>query len=126
MKKYIPKKSTITNLFVVPLIATAIFLARPALAADSTTDTSNNDIRHKTHLSNIKNEISGIVTSVNGNIVIVKSKDDIQYTVDAVKATIMKDSNDIEANPYIVMTSNIEIGDAIVVRGEILEDSEII
>lgn len=125
MKKYIPKKSTITNLFVVPLIATAIFLARPAFASDSITDPINNDIRHKTHLSNIKNEISGVVTSVNGNIVIVKSKDNIQYTVDAGEATIMKDSHDM-GNPYVVMTSSIEVGDAIVVRGEVLEDPEIL
>jgi hypothetical protein len=122
MKKYIPKKSTITNLFVVPLIATAIFLARPAFAADDPTNVSNTEVRHKTHLPSMRKEIAGTVIAVNGTIVIVKSESDEQYAIDASDAIIMKDSDEIEGNPNVVMTSNIQVGDAIVVRGQAIKD----
>ena len=123
IKKFIPSKSTIVNFVVIPLVASAIFLASPAFAADPT-NTSNTEIRHKTIVPNVnirRRGIVGVVISVNGNIIIVKDKNNIHYTVDASDATIMKATDEPDGNPTVVMISNIKVGDSIIVRGEIDE-----
>lgn len=112
------KKSTITNLLVIPLIGSAILLANPVLAANNA-HPSENIVRHKTNLENPEPAIAGTVTSINGNIIIVTTKDDIQYTVDASNANIMKASDDSNSNPTIVTIADIKVGDEIFVRGEI-------
>ena len=117
------KKSTITSLLVMPLIASAVLLASPVLA-DNTSYASHSEVRHKTSVPQTKKGITGIVTSINGTIIIVTTKDNIQYTVDASKATIMKASDQSNINPSIVTISDIKVGDAIVVRG-VIADTEI-
>ncbi len=117
------KKSTITNLLVVPLIASAIFLASPAFASN-TTNMMNGQVRHKTNIPNIKKGVVGTVISTNGTIVIVKAKDNVEYTVDTTSATIMKASTESNTNPTIVTISDIKVGDVLMVRGKIT-DTEI-
>ncbi len=117
------KKSTITNLLVIPLIASAIFLANPALAADSTSRSSN-QFRHKINVPYVKKGIAGTVTSVNGDIIFVQGRDKVQYTIDASRATIMKAVDGRGLNPLVVDTSDIKVGDMVFVRGAI-DDREI-
>lgn len=112
------KKSTITNLLVIPLIGSAILLANPVLAAN-TSHPTHSVVRHKTNIENPKRQISGIVTSINGNIIVVTTKDNVQYTVDASNANIMKASTVPNENPSIIAIGDIKVGDSIVVRGEI-------
>lgn len=117
------KKSKITNLLVVPLIASAVLLANPVFAA-SPAAASRSEVRHKTDVPHSKRGIIGTVTSSEGDIIKVTAKDNTQYTVDASDATIMKVSGEPQENPDIVSISDIKVGDAIVVRGEI-DDQEI-
>lgn len=117
------KQSTIKNLLVVPLIASAVLLANPVFAASSTY-TSHAEIRHKTSLPHVKKGIVGKVTSINGTIIVVTGKDNVEYTVDASNATIMKAREEPNVNPAIVTISDIQVGDAIVVRG-VITDTEI-
>jgi preprotein translocase subunit YajC len=120
------KQSTITNLIVMPLIASAVFLASPAFAA-STSPTSHKEVRNITTKGpspNTKKGIVGTVTSINGTIVLVTSKDNVQYTVDAANATIMKEGVAPNINPTLVKIADIQVGDSIVVRG-VINDAEI-
>ncbi|HEV7423579.1 MAG TPA: hypothetical protein VGO21_00115 [Candidatus Paceibacterota bacterium] len=119
------KKSKITNLLVIPLIASAVFLANPALAA-YTDRASNGDteIRHKTSVPDTKKGVVGEVTGVNGTIIVVTTKSSIQYTVDAANATIMKASSLPDGNPSLVEISDIKVGEVIMVRG-VISDTEI-
>ncbi|MEO5635445.1 MAG: hypothetical protein ABIS26_02565 [Candidatus Paceibacterota bacterium] len=112
------KKSTITNLLVIPLMGSAILLSNPVMAAGPTQD-SRIEVRHKTNIETPKKGIAGTVTSINGNIIVVTTKDNIKYTVDASSANIMKATEEINANPLIINISDIKVGDAIFVRGEI-------
>lgn len=114
------KSKIITNLLVVPLIASTILLASPALAADPSANNSSGETRHKTSVPDVvKKGIAGVVSSVSGGIVVVTSKEDIRYTVDASHATIMKASDVPNENPDVVAARDIAVGDAIMVRGEI-------
>ncbi|MBP6883996.1 MAG: hypothetical protein KBC06_02075 [Candidatus Pacebacteria bacterium] len=117
------KQSKITNLLVIPLMASAILLSNPVLAADQT-NTSNTEIRHKTSVPHMRRGIAGTVTSVNGKILTVTGRDGVQYTVDASTATIMKASDQPDQNPIVIDISNIKVGDIIGVRGT-LNDTEI-
>jgi len=120
------KKSKITNLLVIPLIASAVFLANPALAAyTDRTSSSDTEIRHKTSVPDTRKKgVVGTVTGVNGTIIVVTTKSSIQYTVDATNATIMKASDEPNGNPSIVAISDIKVGDVIMVRG-VISDTEI-
>jgi hypothetical protein len=120
-------KKQITNLLVMPLIASAVFLASPTVFAASPTHTGGaTEIRHKTYKegANPKKGITGTVSSISGTIIIVTAKDSTKYTVDASHATIMKAADQANTNPYIVTTTDIKVGDAIMVRG-VLMDKEI-
>jgi preprotein translocase subunit YajC len=120
------KQSTITNLIVMPLIASAVFLASPAFAA-STSVTAHKEVRNittKGPATNTKKGIVGTVTSINGTIILVTSKDNIQYTVDATSATIMKEGVAPNTNPTLVQITDIKVGDSIVVRG-VIKDTEV-
>lgn len=121
------KKSKIKNLLVIPFIASAVFLASPAMASpiESTRtvlseakSTSGFDI---SFLNNKKKSrsVSGIVSSVSGPIIAVTTKSGITYTIDASHATLMKKSSNENANPKIIFLSEIKKGDQIVVRGKI-------
>jgi len=119
------KKPTITNLIVVPLIASAIFLANPAFAS-SPIEAMRSEIRNVSSKENIpdtKKGIAGIVTSVSGTILRVKSENSTEYTVDATDATIMKDQEQLNENPALVQITDIKIGDIVMVRG-IIDDTE--
>ena len=64
------------------------------------------------------------MSRVNGDIVIVSTKDDTEYTVDASDALIMKEGAYPNENPAIVEAKEIKVGDAILVRGVISDDNE--
>jgi intein/homing endonuclease len=115
------KQLKIKNLIVIPLIASAVFLANPALASNNTQD-SYNDIQDKTSQENVlsvKDIVVGKVASVNDEVVTVTTENNLTYTIDTGHATIMKESEELNTNPYLVRTSDIKVGDAIAVRGEI-------
>ncbi len=116
----------IKNLLVIPLIASTVFLASPAIAAN-TAQGLNIEVRNITNRENVPNTkregISGTVASIDGSILVVESSGDMEYTVDTAHATIMKSSNEKDSNPSIVHTDDIKIGDVVVVRGT-LEDTE--
>ena len=128
MKKYL-KKSQITNLLVLPLIASAIFLANPVFAS-STAGGIGMEVRNITsqdnaeNLSNPKKGIVGTVVSINGDILVVTTKNDVQYNVNASHATIMKAGDGEDSNPNIITTGDIKVGDAILVRGKVNYDTE--
>ncbi len=119
------KKSTITNLIVMPLIASAVFLAGPAFASTGA-GTAHMEVRNVTTAGtpNTKKGVAGTVTSKNGDILIITSLEGVQYTVDASAATIMKASSEITDNPAIIEISDIKVGDSIVVRGTIRDTEE--
>jgi len=120
------KQSTITNLIVMPLIASAVFLASPAFAND-TTRTTHREVRNltkKEYAQNTKRGIAGTVTSIDGIIIKVTSLNGTQYTVDTSNATIMKASGEGNVNPSIADITDVKTGDAIVVRG-VIKDTEI-
>jgi pectate lyase len=121
------KQSKITNLIVMPLIASAVFLASPAFAANLTRP-DHKEVRSITNKeripsANTKKGVSGTVSSINGNIIVVSSAENIQYTVDAGSATIMKEGATANLNPSLIKIADIKVGDAIVVRG-VIKDSE--
>ncbi len=114
--------SKIKSLLVIPLIASAVFLASPAFAKNQSRfepDKEGINIQHKPERSKIKRSIIGTVSAINGNTIIIVSKSDIKYTVDAEGATIMKDLGVNAKNPAIIKTTDIKVGDTIVVRGRI-------
>ncbi|MEX2052572.1 MAG: hypothetical protein WD991_02680 [Candidatus Paceibacterota bacterium] len=119
------KALTITNLLVIPLIASAVFLANPAFTKNPNRPELNQEISSVRQTSgqkpDRKKSIIGIVSAINGTNITVSGKDSIKYTVDATHATIMKDNGEPGVNPLIVPISNIQVGDAIAVRGKINE-----
>jgi hypothetical protein len=123
-------KSKIKNLIVAPLIASAIFLASPGgfTAASSPTQRNKIEVHNISNTENTpdtKKGIAGKVTKVSGNIVIVSTKDDTEYTVDVSDATIMKEGAQPDANPEIVSISDIHTGDALAVRGVIHQEEDL-
>jgi hypothetical protein len=120
-QKYMKK---IKNLIVAPLIASAIFLASPTAFANSPIQGTQIEVRNISNTENVPNTkkgITGNVTSISGNIVKVRTKEELEYTVDISQATIMKEGFAPDENPAIVGTADIKIGDAIAVRGTIAE-----
>jgi hypothetical protein len=121
-------KSKIKNLIVAPLIASAIFLASPAASFGASPVLRNqvevHNISNTENTPDTKKGIAGKVTRVNGSIILVSTKDDTEYTVDASGATIMKEGAEPDENPAIVETADIKIGDAIMVRG-VISDREL-
>ena len=125
MKKYI-KKSKITNLLVLPLIASAIFLASPVFAAGGST-ASNTEIRNVTSQEgapNTKKGVKGTVTSVSGEMLVITTEAGAQFNVNAAHATIMTAGDAEDSNPNIISIKDIKIGDAIFVRGKISYDTD--
>ncbi len=122
-------KSKIKNLIVAPLIASAIFLASPApFAAANPAQRSQVEVHNISNTENTpdpKKGIAGKVTKVSGSIILVSTKDDTEYTVDASEATIMKEGTRPNENPVIVEATDIQIGDAIMVRGVISDQEEV-
>ena len=116
------KQSTITNLLVMPLIASAVFLASPALA-DNSIGSIHKGARDGVHITTLASgtyqSIVGKVTSINGNIITLESTDNVTYTVDVTNATIMRASPKSNANPSIITASEIKTGDVLMVRGVI-------
>ncbi|HTE48442.1 MAG TPA: hypothetical protein VK675_00860 [Candidatus Paceibacterota bacterium] len=117
------KQSSIKNLIVVPLIASAIFLSSPSFASrplqkvtSEITERSDNEVS-----SNDRKVIVGTVASVSGTVIEVASEKNIHFTVEARDATIMKDRKEANANPILVPITGVEVGDAILVRGRIDE-----
>ena len=118
------RHTKIKNLIVAPLIASAIFLASPGAFASSPIRGGQVEIHNVSNTENTpdtKRGIAGRVTRVSGNIIIVSTKDDTEYTVDASDAMIMKEGTLPTENPAIIETTDIKIGDAIMVRGVIGE-----
>jgi len=125
MKKYI-QKSKISNLLVLPLIASAIFLASPVFAAGGNV-ASNVEIRNVTSQEgapNTKKGIMGTVTSINGDILVITTRDGAQFNVNAAHATIMTAGDAEDSNPALISIKDIKVGDAIFVRGTISYDME--
>lgn len=125
MKKYI-KKSKIGNLLVLPLIASAIFLASPVFAAGGNV-ASNVEIRNVTSQEgapNTKKGVLGTVTSINGEMLVITTKDEAQFNVNAASATIMTAGEAEDSNPNLISIKHIKVGDAIFVRGKINYDTE--
>jgi hypothetical protein len=120
------KKSKIANLIVMPLIASAIFLAGPAFAAGPSYGAESISMNTTTQESmpNTKKGITGTVASVSGSILHVVSTDNMEYTVDASHATIMKAAGEVNENPLIVNVSDIKVGDAIAARGVVREEND--
>ncbi|MEI7689196.1 MAG: DUF5666 domain-containing protein [Candidatus Nomurabacteria bacterium] len=56
--------------------------------------------------------IAGTVTSVNGNTVVITNNSNINFTVDATSAKIVK-------GPNTILTSEITVGDVVIVQGTI-------
>ena len=120
----------IKNLIVAPLIASAIFLANPAgfAAASRPSQRAQVEVHNISNTENspdTKKGIAGKVTKVSGSIILVSTKDDTEYTVDASDAMIMKAADERDANPEIVSISDIHMGDAIAVRGIIQEEEDL-
>jgi len=120
--KYMKKQITIANLIAMPLIASAIFLASPALASNMqsgihATQRASTQSNEKRHQMDGKKGIVGTVKSITGNVLIVTGIDKKEYTVDASKATVMQASSTPNTNPSIVTLANIAVGDTIMVRG---------
>lgn len=115
------KTQTIKSLLVLPLIASAILLANPVLASNGQEYASHSEVRHKAQGSRPKKGVAGTVTSINGSVIVVTTKDGTKYTVDASKATIMKSSGDKDANPSLVTIADIQVGDTIMVRGTVAD-----
>jgi hypothetical protein len=116
------KQSKIKNLIVAPLIASAIFLSSSSAFASSPIQRNQAEVHNISNTENAgdtKKGITGIVIKTNGSIIVVSTKDDTEYTVDASGALIMKEGAQPNENPAIVGTTDIQIGDAIMVRGEI-------
>ena len=114
--------SKIKNLIVAPLIASAIFLSSPATFASSPMQRNQVEVHNISSTENTpdtRKGIAGRVTRVSGNIIIVSTKDDTEYTVDASGALIMKEGMSPNDNPEIVAAADIKTGDAILVRGTI-------
>ena len=117
------KQSSITNLIVAPLIASAIFLTSPSFSSvplqkvnDEIMDGADNEIS-----SNDRKVIVGTVASVSGTVIKVKGEENVNFTVLAQNATIMKDGEETNTNPILVPITGIQVGDAILVRGKIDE-----
>ncbi len=120
-------KYRITSLLVIPLIASAVFLANPALAKNNNRPDFNQEISNTKDRGNKpegRKNIAGIVRSINGSTVVVVTKNNTIYNVEISSATIMRDLGMLSQNPAIIRTSEIKIGDKIVVRG-IINDKEI-
>lgn len=115
------KTQTIKSLLVLPLIASAILLANPVLASNSQEYASHSEVRHKAQGPRFKKGVAGTVTSINGSVIVVTTKDGTKYTVDASKATIMKASGNKDTNPSLVTISDIQVGDTIMVRGTVAD-----
>ncbi len=120
------KKSRITNLLVVPLIASTVFLSSPVFADNSGSQApsvgriiTSESTTNEEYVPNPKKGISGTVVGVNGSIITVTGENNIQYTVEASRATIMKASSSPDDNPTIVHTGDVKKGDFIIVRGVI-------
>jgi len=115
-------KYRITSLLVIPLIASAVFLANPALAKNPNRPELNQEISNtKEHRNKPdgKKNIVGVVQSINGNTIVVVTKSGAVYNVEISSATIMRDLGALDKNPVIVGLDSIKVGDTIVVRGEI-------
>ena len=124
-------KSKITTLLVLPLIASAVFLASPAVSsADGSPLSTHSEVRHKTtkdaalNAKEGKENVAGTVASINGTIILVNTREDVEYIVDASNATIMKASSEPNSNPNIVPMSEVKVGDFILVRG-VIKDIEV-
>ncbi len=125
MKKYI-QKSKIGNLLVLPLIASAIFLASPVFAAGGNI-ASNVEMRNVTSQEgapNTKKGILGTVTSINGEMLVITTEVGAQFNVNAAHATIMTAGAAEDSNPNLISTKDIKVGDVIFVRGKISYDTE--
>jgi hypothetical protein len=89
--------------------------------------TTHKEVRNVTtngNVPNTKKGVVGTVSSMNGNILIVTSKNNTNYTVDASKATIMKEGLEPTTNPSLVSITDIKVGDFIMVRG-VINNTEI-
>ncbi|MEI7709744.1 MAG: hypothetical protein WCI76_03455 [bacterium] len=122
------KQSTIKNLLAIPLLASAILLANPALAANTTQSVGTaisqvKNINNEEATPNTKKSISGVVTSVSGKVIIVETKNGTNYAVDVASATIMKASKESSINPSIIHSGNIKAGDLVIARG-VVKDAE--
>ena len=116
------KQKTIANLIVMPLIASAIFLASPAMASNGQagmyrTERSGNEMPDKKRPMDGKKGVVGTVKSITGTVIIVTGMDKKEYTVDASKATVMKAAATPNTNPSVITVANIAVGDTIMVRG---------
>jgi hypothetical protein len=116
------KQITIANLIVMPLIASAIFLASPALASNTqngiyASHKTGTETSDKKRPMDGKKGIVGTVKSITGTVIIVTGMDTKEYTVDASSATVMKASTEQNVNPTIITVANISVGDTIMVRG---------
>lgn len=114
------KSSKITSLIVIPLIASAIFLANPTFAKNQNRLELSKQAGNVTNLKErprSKKHITGDVTSISGSTIIVTTKSGEKYTVETGNATIMQELG--ENNPAIINIAQIKVGDSIVVRGKI-------
>ena len=115
-----PKKTTIANLIVMPLIASAVLLSSSsALAANSIriTPSEISSASSKEDLSSTKRGIVGTVVGISSNVIAVQSLENATYTVDASHATVMKESVEPDTNPALVGLEDIHVGDVVMVRG---------
>lgn len=108
------KKSTITALAAVILTASAFGFSGVALAESPTTPSSwKSSQRHiKDYLKHAPG-VMGQVTSINGSIVNIQSKNNVMYTIDTSSAKILKNRN------TIITTSDILVGDTIMAQGTV-------
>ncbi len=116
------KQITIANLIVMPLIASAIFLASPAMASSGQngmyrTERSGTEMSDKKRNLDGKRGIVGTVKSITGTVIIVTGMDKKEYTVDASKATVMKAGSDTASTPTTITVGNIAIGDTLMIKG---------
>ncbi len=115
------KQSKITSLLVIPLIASSLFLASPALASNPLSKEGKGGSVAITQGSSTASggqmDVAGVVTGVSGTLLTISGTDSLTYKIDAEHATIMRDSS--ESGTSIVSISEINVGDTVLVRGKV-------
>ncbi|MDE2030841.1 MAG: hypothetical protein KGI58_01095 [Patescibacteria group bacterium] len=108
------KKSTIMALATVMFTASALGFNGIAFADSQTSQSSwkSSQRQIKNYLKHAPS-VMGIVTSINNSIIVINSKNNINYTIDASTAKILKNRN------TIIKVSDILVGDTIMAQGTI-------
>lgn len=110
------KKSTVTALAAVILTASAFGFSGVVLAESKDVSSPTSWKSSQRHIKDYLKHAPGVmgeVTSVNGSIININSKNDVAYVIDASTAKILKNRN------TIINISDIKAGDTIMAQGTV-------